>query len=127
MHQKLIALLNNDTVMFEYNVHDMNRAVRWYQDMLGFDIVFGPTHCHTEFTLPLHQARLALSLVDQATAIQKSSRVFLETNDIQAVDEYLRVKGAKTKPIENTDNVVLILWVEDSEGNYLAIEQRLNR
>jgi predicted enzyme related to lactoylglutathione lyase len=70
---------------------------------------------------------LALSLADERTRIQKGSRVFLATNDIQVVEAYLKKKGAKTKPIENTDNVVLILWVEDPEGNYLAIEQWLKR
>ncbi len=43
------------------------------------------------------------------------------------VEAYLKERGAKTKPIENVDNAVLILWVEDTEGNYLAVEQWLNR
>ena len=126
MNQELISLIRNDTLMFEYDVHDMNRAVQWYQDMFGFEIVYGPTHCHTELALPLG-AHLALSLADETIKIQKGSRVFLTTSDIQAVEAYLKQKGARTKPIENTDNVVLILWVEDSEGNYLAIEQWLKR
>jgi predicted enzyme related to lactoylglutathione lyase len=111
--------------MFEYDVHDMNRAVQWYQDVFGFEVVFGPTHCHTELALPLNGARLALSLADEEIKIQKGSRVFLRTSDIQKVEAYLKSKRVKTKPIENTDNVVLILWVEDPEGNYLAIEERL--
>jgi hypothetical protein len=40
---------------------------------------------------------------------------------------YLQGQGVKTKPIENVDNVVLILWVEDSEGNHLAFEQWVKR
>jgi len=127
MNKQMSALINTDTVMFEYDVHDMNRAVQWYQDIFGFDVVYGPTHCHTEFALPLNGARLALSLADETIRIQMGSRVFLTTNDVQAVEAYLKKKGARTKSIENTDNVVLILWVEDSEGNYLAIEQWLNR
>ena len=127
MDQEIITLIKYDTIMFEYDVHDMNRAVQWYQDVFGFEAVYGPTHCHTEFALPLNGANLALSLADEATKIQKGSRVFLTTTDIQATEAYLKRKGAKTKPIENTDNVVLILWVEDPEGNHLAIEQWLNR
>ena len=127
MNQAMSTLISAHTVMFEYDVQDMNRAVQWYQDMFGFDVVYGPTHCHTEFALPLKGARLALSLADETIKIQKGSRVFLATNDIQAVEAYLKKKGARTKPIENTDNVVLILWVEDPEGNYLAVEQWLNR
>jgi len=127
MKQEMSTLISADRVVFEYDVHDMNRAVQWYQDMFGFDVVYGPTHCHTEFALPLNGARLALSLADETIKIQKGSRVFLTTDDIQAVEAYLKNKGARTKPIENTDNVVLILWVEDPEGNYLAIEQWLNR
>ena len=126
-NKEMSMLIKNDTVMFEYDVHDMHRSVKWYQDMFGFDVVYGPTHCHTEFALPLNGARLALSLADETIKIQKGSRVFLATNDVKAVETCLKKKGARTKPIENTDNVVLILWVEDPEGNYLAIQQWLNQ
>ncbi len=125
MSQQVSSLIRNDNVMFEYDVHDMNRAVQWYREMFGFEIIFGPTHCHTELALPLTGARLALSLADEAVKIQKGSRLFLATANIRAVEAYLKTKGARTMPIENTDNVVLILWVEDPEGNYLAIQQRL--
>lgn len=121
------ALLRQDTVMFEYDVHNMERAVGWYREMFGFDILYGPTDCHTEFALPLSGARLALSLADESVEIRKGSRVFLRTDDIQAVETTLKQKGARTRPIENVDRVVLILWVEDPEGNYLAIEQWINR
>lgn len=126
MNKEMSTLIKNDTIMFEYDVHDMHRAVQWYQDMFGFDVIYGPTHCHTEFALPLDGARLALSLTDEIIKIQKGSRVFLETNDVKEVETCLKNKGARTKPIENTDNIVLILWVEDPEGNYLAIQQWLN-
>jgi predicted enzyme related to lactoylglutathione lyase len=121
------SLLRSDTVMFEYDVHDMDRAVRWYQDMFGFDIIYGPTSCHTEFALPLEGARLALSLTDESVNIQKGSRIFLTTHDIQATETILKRRGARTRPIENTEGVVLILWVEDPEGNSLAIEQWIGR
>ncbi len=113
--------------MFEYDVHDMKRAVRWYQDMFGFEITYGPTDCHTEFALPVPGARLALSLADERVEIRKGSRVFLPTNEIRAVESLLKEKGATLKPIENVDDVVLILWVEDPEGNSLAIEQWTGR
>ncbi len=125
MHPQLNSLVNCNTIMFEYDVHDMNRAVGWYRDIFGFPITFGPTHCHTEFALPLPGSHLALSLADASIAIRKGPRLFLATADIQAMKTYLKEKGAKTLPIENTDNVVLILWVQDPEGNYLAIQQRL--
>lgn len=127
MNPEMSTLIKKNGIMFEYDVHDMSRAVRWYQDMFGFAITYGPSECHTEFALPLAGSRLALSLADENTAIKKGARVFLLTDDIQSVETALKKKGAKTKPIENTDNVVLILWVEDTEGNYLAIEQWLNR
>ena len=113
--------------MFEYDVHDMNRAVQWYKDILRFEIIYGPYECHTEFALPVKGARLALSLADKRITIQKGSRVFIATHDVQAVEAYLKEKGANTKPIENVEDAVLILWVEDTEGNYLAFEQWLNR
>jgi predicted enzyme related to lactoylglutathione lyase len=125
MNQTISNLIGNDYIMFEYDVHDMSRALRWYQEVFGFEIIYGPTHCHTELALPLNGARLALSLADETVVIRKGSRLFLSTEDIQAIESYLKEKGARTKPIENTDNVVLILWVQDPEGNYLAFQQNL--
>lgn len=127
MNETIRNLIRTDTLMFEYDVHDMSRAVRWYQEMFGFEVIYGPTGCHTEFALPLDGACLALSLADETTRIQKGARIFLKARDVQAVEAYLKQKGATTKPIENTDGVVLILWVEDPEGNYLAFEQWIER
>ena len=39
----------------------------------------------------------------------------------------VKKKDVNTNPIENIHNVVLILWVEDSEGNHFAFEQWINR
>jgi len=127
MTVNLNNLIENDSIMFEYDVHDMKRAVKWYKKILGFEIIFEGGDCHTEFALPLKGARLALSLTDKEKKIQKGGRLFIRTSNIHAVEEYLKKKGAKIKPIENVHDVVLILWVKDSEGNFFAFEQWLNR
>ncbi len=127
MSPSIRALIKSDSIMFEYDVHNMKRAIQWYQDVFGFEITYGPYDCHTEFALPVAGARLALSLADDGTKIEKGARLFMSTPDIQAVETYLRNKGVKTRPIENVDNAVLILWVEDTEGNHLAFEQWLDR
>jgi catechol 2,3-dioxygenase-like lactoylglutathione lyase family enzyme len=127
MTDSIIDLIKNDTIMFEYDVHDMQRAVTWYKDVLGFEVVFAGGDCHTEFALPVKGARLALSWVEPDVKIKKAARLFIPTSNIYAVEAYLWAKGVKTKPVENVDNVVLILWVEDSEGNHFAFEQWLAR
>ena len=124
MHQEIRSLLRCDTVMFEYDVHDMHRAVEWYSDVFGFEVVFRGGGCHTELALPVQGARLALSLAE-GKPIRKGARLFLRTDDITAVEGYLRQKGVKAGPIEKVQDVVLILWLEDPEGNHLAIEQRI--
>jgi catechol 2,3-dioxygenase-like lactoylglutathione lyase family enzyme len=113
--------------MFEYDVHNMQRAVEWYQNILGLEIVFKGDNCHTEFALPVKGARLALSLTGKDIPIQKAARLFIPTHDIYAVEADLKKKDVNMKPIENIHNVVLILWVEDSEGNHFAFEQWINR
>lgn len=126
MTQNTRALMRNDSVMFEYDVHDMKRAVTWYKEMLGLEVVFQGGECHTEFSLPLKGARLALSLSDKGKKILKGGRLFIPVTDIDAVETNLKVKGAKTHR-EKVDDAVLILWVEDSEGNTFAFEQWVNR
>jgi predicted enzyme related to lactoylglutathione lyase len=127
MPESIGDLIKNDTIMFEYDVHDMQRAVAWYKNVLGFAVIFSGGDCHTEFALPVKGARLALSRVEPDVPIEKAARLFISTPDIYAVEAYLKGKGVKTEPVENVDNVVLILWVEDSEGNHFAFEQWVNR
>ncbi|MBN2085119.1 MAG: VOC family protein [Anaerolineales bacterium] len=117
----------NDTVMFEYDVRDMRRAVEWYREILGLEAVFQGGDCHTEFALPVRGARLALSLAPEGRVIHKAARLFLRTDDLDAVEASLKAKRVKTGPVEDVDGVVRILWVEDTEGNHLAIEQWLRR
>jgi len=112
--------------MFEYDVHDMKRAVTWYKEILGLEVVFQGGECHTEFALPVKGARLALSLADKNKRILKSGRLFIPVTDIDAVEAHLIKKGVKTHR-EKVDDVVSILWVEDSEGNLFAFEQWINR
>jgi predicted enzyme related to lactoylglutathione lyase len=121
------ALIRKDSIMFEYDVHDMGRAVKWYTEVFGFETVFNGGDCHTEFALPVQGARLALSLVDEDVEIHKGARLFIPTDDLHAVEAHLRRNGVKTMPIENVHDVVLILWVEDSEGNHFAFEQWMGR
>ena len=127
MTDNIRSLMKTYSIMFVYGVHNMQRAVKWYQDVLGLDIIFEGGGCHTEFALPVKGARLALSLIDTDIPIQKAARLFIPTHDIYAVEAYLKKKGVNTKPIENIHNVTLILWVEDPEGNHFAFEQWVNR
>jgi catechol 2,3-dioxygenase-like lactoylglutathione lyase family enzyme len=124
MSQAMGTLVRQDTVMFEYDVHDMRRAVGWYRDVFGFEVIFEGGGCHTEFALPVEGARLALSLADEDRPIRKGARLFLRTEDIRAVEDYLKAKHVKARPIENVEDVVLILWLEDPDANHLAFEQR---
>ncbi|MFB0502602.1 MAG: VOC family protein [Candidatus Bathyarchaeia archaeon] len=104
----------------------MKRAVKWYREVLGLKVIFEGGECHTEFALPVKGTRLALSLTGKPRKNGRSpARLFIATDDIHAVEAYLKGKNVKTKPIENVSDVVLILWIEDSEGNYFAFEQRV--
>jgi catechol 2,3-dioxygenase-like lactoylglutathione lyase family enzyme len=127
MIQAIGTLITRGTVMFEYDVHDMQRAVDWYRDVLGLETRFRGGDCHTEFALPVPGARLAPSLAENQKTIHKAARLFLRTNDIHAVETYLTAKRVTLEPIKNVDNVVLILWVEDSEENHFAFEQWVRR
>jgi predicted enzyme related to lactoylglutathione lyase len=127
MIRSIRDLIRSDTVMFEYDVHDLRRAVEWYRDVLGFELVFSGGDCHAEFALPVPGARLALSRAPDDAPIRKAARLFLRTDNLDAVEAVLRSNGVKTGPSENVDGVVRILWVEDPEGNHFAFEQWLKR
>jgi len=126
METGIRSLLHNDTLMFEYDVHDMRRSVAWYQEVLGLEVVYTGGDCHTEFALPLPGARLALSLTDNEKIIEKAARLFLRTDDLAAVESRLKALGVNIR-LQEVDGVVSVLWVEDCEGNHFAIEQWLKR
>jgi predicted enzyme related to lactoylglutathione lyase len=125
MDQDIRGLIRDDTVMFEYDVHDMDKAVDWYKTVLGLEIIFRGGDCHTEFALPVPGTRLALSRAEKEKPIRKAARLFLRTDDLDAVEARMRAMGVKTGPVEEVDGVVRILWVEDPEGNHFAMEQRM--
>ena len=124
MDQDIRGLIRDDTVMFEYDVHDMAKAVDWYKTVLGLKIIFQGGDCHTEFALPVPGARLALSRAEEGKPIRKAPRMFLRTDDLDAVEDRMRAMGVRAGPVEEVDGVVRILWVEDPEGNHFAVEQR---
>ncbi len=126
MSPEIQSYLRSDSVMFEYDVHDMARAAAWYCDLFGFEITFQGGTCHTEFALPVSGARLALSLCAPDKKIEQAARLFLPVSDALAAADCLKAKGIATR-IEQVENVVRIVWVEDPEGNRLAFEQWLNR
>jgi predicted enzyme related to lactoylglutathione lyase len=124
MTQGVRGLIRDDTVMFEYDVHDMVKAVDWYTTVLGLEIIFRGGDCHTEFALPVPGTRLALSRAEKEKPIRKAARLFLRTDDLDAVEARMRAMDVKIGPVEEVDGVVRILWVEDPEGNHFAVEQR---
>jgi predicted enzyme related to lactoylglutathione lyase len=124
MTQGVRGLIRDDTVMFEYDVHDMAKAVDWYKTVLGLEISFRGGDCHTEFALPVPGTRLALSRAEKEKPIRKAARLFLRTDDLDAVEARMRAMDVKIGPVEEVDGVVRILWVEDPEGNHFAVEQR---
>lgn len=125
MAQGVRGLIRDDTVMFEYDVHDMARAVDWYKTMLGLEVIFRGGDCHTEFALPVPGTRLALSRAEKEKPIRKAARLFLRTDGLDAVEARMRAMGAKIGPVEEVDGVVRILWLEDPEGNHFAVEQMM--
>lgn len=126
MNADIQSCLRSDSVMFEYDVHDMARAVAWYRDLFGFEIIFAGGGCHTEFALPISGARLALSLCEPGKQIEKAARLFLPVSDALAAADCLKAKGIAAS-IEQVEDVVRIVWIEDPDGNPIALEQWLNR
>lgn len=87
MVEDIDSLMRNDTIMFEYEVHDMRRAVKLYKEILGLKVIFEGGEYHTEFALPVKSTRLALSLTEKPRKNGRSpSRLFIVTDDIYAVE-----------------------------------------
>ncbi len=106
------------------NVHDLGRAVPFYRDTLGMQLLFEAPPKMAFFDCD--GVRLMLSLPETPEFDHPSSVLYFQVDDIQAVHGVLSERGVQ---FEGDPHVVhkdknMELWMaflRDTEGNVLAL------
>jgi predicted enzyme related to lactoylglutathione lyase len=106
------------------NVHDLDRAVAFYQDALGVKHLF---------TVPPHMSffdcggiRLMLAIPERSDLDHPSSILYFKVSDIEEAHEVLKGRGVhfEGKPMLVAPMATHDLWLaefRDSEDNVLAL------
>ena len=111
------------------NVHDTNRAVAFYRDVLGLTLLF--TAGHLAF-FECGGVRLMLSPPERPEFDHPSSVLYFKVDDIQSVHARLVARGVK---MEGEPHVVARmpehdLWLaafRDSEDNLMALMSEVKK
>ena len=99
------------------DVPDIARTVRFYRDVLGFEV-----HAHAGHSaeLTLGPARITLGLRDRGTKGDERSILFFETDDVAATYDIPAVRGAEPSTPEIVNWIKMrMIEVRDPDGNTL--------
>lgn len=106
------------------NVHDLDRAVAYYRDVLGMRFLFsaGPTMAFFD----CGGVRLMLGLPSEPRFDHPASILYYKVDDIQATFATLKGRGALVeRELQLTANMgtyeLWIAFLRDSEDNVLAL------
>lgn len=106
------------------NVHDLDRAVTYYRDVLGMRFLFGAGPTMAFFDCG--GVRLMLGLPSEARFDHPASIVYYQVDDIEGTFAALAARGAlvEREPQRTADMGTYDLWIgflRDPEDNLLAL------
>lgn len=112
-----------DSIYFQYEVADIERAKRFYKEIFGFEITWdgGTEVGWCELALPVKGAKLGLSLKIEGEITPGSGILTFDVTDLDATKSYLESKKIKTTDIIDIPAMVSYFDCYDSEGNRIQI------
>ncbi|MHA2247788.1 MAG: VOC family protein [Candidatus Hodarchaeales archaeon] len=113
----------NDSIYFQYNVKDFDRAKKFYTEILGFEIIYdgGSEVGWCELALPVKGAKLGLNLKREGEITLGSGTLTFDVTDLDATKSYLESNNVKTTDITDMPDMVSYFDINDSEGNRIQI------
>jgi predicted enzyme related to lactoylglutathione lyase len=112
------------------NVHDLDRAIAFYRDMLGMKFLFQAPPNMAFFDCD--GIRLMLGVADRPELDHPASIIYYKVADIERVYEIFKARGVEfiVKPHLVAPMPTYDLWLadfRDSEGNLLALMSEVPR
>jgi methylmalonyl-CoA/ethylmalonyl-CoA epimerase len=112
------------------NVHDLDRAIAFYRDMLGMKFLFEAPPSMAFFDCG--GIRLMLGVPDRPDLDHPASIIYYKVDDIERVYEVFKARGVEfvVKPHLVAPMPTYDLWLadfRDSEGNFLALMSEVPR
>jgi uncharacterized protein len=118
----------NPGVYFEIAVTDLQRAMRFYSAVFGFDFVEEDIHGNRMAHLPFHDgARGIAGALAQGETYRPSlhgSLVYLHVDDIAATLQRAALAGGRTLfPRTRAGDHAWVAEIEDCEGNRIGLSE----
>ena len=112
---------SKESVYFQYDVKDFNRARKFYEETLGFEKTWdgGEEAGWMEFALPITGARLGLNYKREGEIERGSGTLTLVVDDLVVTKEYLKSKKVDSDDIVDIPDMVSYFNFYDSDGNRL--------
>ena len=112
------------------NVHDLDRAIAFYRDVLGMKFLFQAPPNMAFFDCD--GIRLMLGVADRPELDHPASIIYYKVDDIERVYEVFKARGVEfiVKPHLVAPMPTYDLWLadfRDSEGNLLALMSEVPR
>jgi predicted enzyme related to lactoylglutathione lyase len=112
------------------NVHDLDRAIAFYRDVLGMTFLFQAPPNMAFFDCD--GVRLMLGMADRPELDHPASIIYYKVDDIERVYEVFKARGVEfvVKPHLVAPMPTYDLWLadfRDSEGNLLALMSEVPR
>ena len=112
------------------NVHDLDRAIAFYRDVLGMKFLFQAPPNMAFFDCD--GIRLMLGVADRPELDHPASIIYYKVDDIERVYEIFKARGVEfvVKPHLVAPMPTYDLWLadfRDSEGNLLALMSEVPR
>lgn len=112
------------------NVHDLDRAIAFYRDVLGMKFLFEAPPNMAFFDCG--GIRLMLGVPDRPELDHPASIIYYKVDDIERVYEIFNARGVEfvVKPHLVAPMPAYDLWLadfRDSEGNFLALMSEVPR
>ncbi|MFX0056027.1 MAG: VOC family protein [Promethearchaeota archaeon] len=114
---------SKESVYFQYDVKDFNRAKKFYEEILGLEKTWdgGEEVGWMEFALPITGARLGLNYKPEGKIERGSGTLTLVVDDLVVTKEYLKSKDIDSDEIVDIPDMVSYFNFEDSESNPIQV------
>lgn len=109
------------------NVTDIDAAMKWYQDVLGFELIYYMENLGwCELKSPVDKVNVGLSQVEKMPAPGGNAVLTWGVKDIESARSSLEEKGVRFDgDIRNIEGMVKLATFYDTDGNCFMLYQNL--
>ena len=105
-------------------VTDMARSVRFYNEILGLEVIYGGPHASFS-SLRTARAQDAILNLEQGTSSSGWGRLIFHVRDVDEVWAHLRARGLDAQPPRDASWRERYFHLHDPDGNELSFAKPL--